>query len=217
MKKKILIKIGFLFDKSNLWIFEHFKKNNIESKFKNKFNFLKSKELSKLSNCKVIFILGYTRIIKVSKLKNFQYALVVHESDLPKGKGFSPVKYQILENKDKIKVSLIECSKNFDSGDIFEQDHFFIKPIDIYEEIRKKQYLATEKIITKFLKKYPNVKKRKQRGISTFYKKLTYKDDKIDPKKSIITQFNLLRSTDYNKFPNYFYYKGQKFYIKIYK
>ena len=197
-------------------IYNYFTKYKIKHKLKKKFIFFYSKNLNNLKDCKIIFILGYTKKLNITYLKRFQYSLIVHESDLPKGKGFSPVKYQILENKSKINISLIKCDNKIDSGDIFEKSYFIIKPTDIYDEIKKKQFLATKRIIVKFLNKYPKVKTKKQKGKSTFYRKLTSKDDEINPKKSIFSQFNLLRSTDYNKFTNYFFTK-KKFYIKIHK
>jgi len=44
--------------------------------------------------------------------------LVVHESDLPRGKGFAPVKWQILDGKKEIPVCLLETTEQVDSGDI---------------------------------------------------------------------------------------------------
>ena len=45
---------------------------------------------------------------------------LTNESNLPKGRGFSPLKRQIIGNKSKIKCCLIECANKIDSGKIFE-------------------------------------------------------------------------------------------------
>jgi len=50
----------------------------------------------------IVFILGYHKIIKKEYLKNNKYNIVVHESDLPKGKGWVPLFWQILEGKNEI-------------------------------------------------------------------------------------------------------------------
>ena len=211
------ISIGFLFDKKNQWIYQFFKKIKIQKEISNKFKVSSSFSINNLRKCKIIFILGYTKLINIKKINSFEYALIVHESDLPKGRGFSPVRRQIVRNKNKIKVLLIKCSKRADTGDIVENEMMQIQPFDLYDDIREKQFLATKRIIIKFLKKYPNIKSKKQKGKSTFFKKLRNLDDKLSLNKSIKDQFNILRSTDYKNYPNYFYYKGKKFYIRISK
>ena len=45
------------------------------------------------------FMLGCTRIISKEKLILNQHNLVVHESGLPKGRGFAPMTWQILKGK----------------------------------------------------------------------------------------------------------------------
>ena len=163
-----MYKICFLFDKKNNWL-----KDKIKINFKNskKYNFFLSENLKKIKNFDVVFILGYTKILKNKFLKKNKLNLVVHESDLPKGKGFSPVQWQILENKNKIPICILEADKKFDSGKIYKKEYFKIKKTDLYEEIRNHQANATVKIIKKFLKTYPNLTFKLQKGKTTYYKK----------------------------------------------
>ena len=100
MKKKKLI-INFLFDKSNDWISKfilrkNFKRSNIL--IKKYFDFKKIKKQD------IVCVLGYTKKLPENFIKNNKYDLIIHESPLPKGKGFSPLQWQILENKKKITV-----------------------------------------------------------------------------------------------------------------
>ena len=67
------------------------------------------------------------------------------------------------------------------------------------------------------LKKYPNIKSKKQSGKPTWNKKLSTMDDKIDPNKSLFSLFNKIRSTNYKKHQNFFYISGKRFYIRISK
>ena len=60
-----------------------------------------------------------------------------------------------------------------------EAQHLLDSPQTIIDDIREKQFLATKRIIIKFLKKYPNIKSKKQKGKSTFFKKLRNLDDKL--------------------------------------
>ena len=47
----------------------------------------------------IAFFLGCTRIASPKVLSKNSFNIVVHASDLPKGRGFSPLKWQILEGK----------------------------------------------------------------------------------------------------------------------
>ena len=55
-----------------------------------------------LRPCDILFLLSCEKIVPASALLPNKYNIVIHASDLPKGKGFSPLQWQILENKNKI-------------------------------------------------------------------------------------------------------------------
>ena len=62
----------------------------------------------------ILILLSCEKIFKNLKLN--KYNLVIHESDLPHGKGWSPLTYQVLEGKNKIPITIFEASKKIDSG-----------------------------------------------------------------------------------------------------
>ena len=49
------------------------------------------------ANYDVLFILGYNQIIQKDILDKNKHNIIVHESDLPKGKGWAPLFWQVLE------------------------------------------------------------------------------------------------------------------------
>ena len=164
----------------------------------------------------LVIILGYTKILNSSFLDKHILCAVVHESALPKGKGFAPVQWQILEGKHEIPICLIEADKEVDSGNILLQQSFKLTGYELYDEIRKKQAEATLKIISDFLEIYPNIQPIRQEGTSTFYKKRTPKDGKLDVNESIRNQFNLLRIGNNEQWPSYFEINNKKYILKIY-
>ena len=165
----------------------------------------------------VVFLLGYTEILSNDFLQRNSLNLVVHESDLPKGKGFAPVQWQLLEGCSEITVSLIEAAEKFDSGDIFQQLKIVFDGTELYEEIREKQAIATIDIISDFLISYPNISCSKQIGEESFYPKRTLADGELDISKTIQENFNLLRVGNNDAWPSFFYYKGVKYILKIFK
>lgn len=210
-----MYKIGFLFDQKNNWIKMFFKKSTFVSN--NKYKFIYLTDIKRAKNFDVLFILNYMKIIKEKILIQNKLNLVVHESNLPRGKGFAPVQWQVLNGKSLIPVKLIEATKEFDSGSIFGETSFRIKKTSLNDEIRKLQAEATIKIISEFLKKYPKIKSKKQIGKVTFFRRRKPEDSELDPNKSIIENFDLMRISNNKDYPSFFNYKKETFFLKIYK
>ncbi|MDD5292059.1 MAG: formyltransferase family protein [Candidatus Omnitrophica bacterium] len=165
----------------------------------------------------VVFILSYFRIIKSKYLKRHKYNLVVHESSLPKGKGWSPLFWQILEGKNKIPIVLFQAGKKMDDGDIYIKDYIRLKGYELNAEVRKSQATKTIGLCLKFLKMQDKLKPRKQYGRMSFYRKRIPADSELDINKTIEEQFNLLRIVDNKYFPAFFYRKGNKYILRVYK
>ena len=153
---------------------------------------------------------------KFLQLNKNKYNLIVHESDLPKGKGWSPLTHQILSGKNKIPITLFEADHTFDGGNIYYKDIIELNGTELIDEIRKKQAEMTFNLINRFLEEN-NIVGKKQTGYETYYKKRTPKDSKLDINDSIINQFNLLRVVDNDRYPAYFEHQGYKYIIKVYR
>jgi len=209
------IKVTFLLDKTNLWFEKQIR--NYDFKLNHKYIFKFSKNPRNIKNQNIVFPLSYTKILPESFLKKNELVLIVHSSKLPKHKGFSPLQNQILENKDKIYISLIKAVKKVDAGPIYIQGSFKLNGTELYEEIRNIQGLQFLKIIKKFLNKYPNVKSTKQTGKGNFNKRRYLADSKLNINKTIKQQFNHLRINDNDSYPSFFLYKKNKYILKIFK
>jgi len=210
-------KIAFLFDKTNPWLLRYLPLLKKLKKKKYNYNFFK--DYIKINNFEIVFVLGYTRILPESFIKQNKIVLIVHESNLPKFKGFAPMQWQILKNKKNITNSLVMLGNNdkVDSGKIVLQNKILLKGHELYDEIRKKQFDSTYRLIRKFLHIYPNFTIKKQKGKSTFLRKRKQEDSKISIDKNIKSQFNLLRICNNNGWPAFFMYKKNKYILKIFK
>lgn len=213
MRRKI--KIAYLLDISNSWIYNYLKNSKlIKSKKNNSKIFFKT---NKLKGYDLVFILNYTKILKESFLKKNKLNLVVHASALPKGKGFSPLQWQILKNKNIIPMNLFKAKNKVDSGEIYVKNSIKLKGDELYDELREKQAKETINIIIKFLNKFPKIKSIRQKGKSTYFRKRNPGDSKLDINLSIKKNFQNLRVANNNGWPAYFIYKKKKYILKIYK
>ena len=167
----------------------------------------------------VVFILSYSKIIPKTIIDTCQHALVVHESDLPKGKGWSPLTWQILEGKNEIPITLFEAEEGVDSGVIYLQDKIGFTGNELVGDLRQAQSHYTFLLCKRFLENYEEVlkNKRMQYGKESFYPKRNITDSKLNPYKTIVEQFNLLRVVDNEKYPAYFEFSGKTFFLKIYE
>jgi methionyl-tRNA formyltransferase len=206
--------VALVFDKDNNWIYDFFKNRKLEFKNYSISNLFNADEIFDFD---IVFLLGCTKILPNEFLQRNKLTLVMHESDLPKGKGFAPIQWQLLEGHSEIKVSLIEATDNVDSGDIFLQSIITFDGTELYEEIREKQAIATINIISEFLKLYPNITRTKQVGNESFYPKRTSADGELDISKTLQENFNLLRVGNNDAWPSFFYFKGVKYVFKIFK
>lgn len=165
----------------------------------------------------ILFLLSCEKIINAEKRNLHLNNIVVHESDLPKGKGWSPTTWQILEGKNEIPIVLLEAADKVDSGLIYLRSTFQLMGDELVDEIRAKQGIKTIELALEFIDKKDSIHPIQQMGEETYYPRRTAKDSELDVKKSIEDQFNLLRVCDNERYPAYFIMEGKKYLIKIEK
>ena len=165
----------------------------------------------------ICFLISCSQIMLGNIMTKNKINLVAHESAVPIGKGWSPLTWQILEGKSKVPISLLEVADKVDSGKIYLQDEMVFKGHELIDELRSIQAKFTFKLCEKFIDRFPSIlnKGKEQEGKSSFYKKRGPKDSKIDTENSISGSFNLLRTVDNERYPAFFYMKGEKYKIKI--
>jgi hypothetical protein len=54
-----------------------------------------------------------------------------------------------------------------------------------------------------------------QMGETSWFKRRKQADSKLDPNKSILEQFGLLRTVDNERYPAYFELAGRRYFLKI--
>ncbi|WP_300760766.1 formyltransferase family protein [Helicobacter sp. UBA3407] len=164
----------------------------------------------------VVFILSYHRLIYQEFLDLHTYNIVIHASALPRGKGWSPLFWQVLEGKASIVFTLFNAEEKADNGAIYLQETLHLSGLELYEELREKQARMCQKLCLEFLEKFPTLSPKAQSGEESFYPKRTPKDSELDINQSLESQFNLLRIASNEEFPAFFVKNGKKFVLKIY-
>ena len=104
-----MYRFALLFDKKNDWLKKYLPDDLNFRKDIEVSNFYEEQNIKQFD---VVFVLGFTRILNKEFLQANDQVLIVHESNLPLGKGFSPLQWQILEGKDKIFFPFWKLQKN---------------------------------------------------------------------------------------------------------
>ncbi|MFG0417582.1 formyltransferase family protein [Pseudomonas sp. zjy_8] len=163
------------------------------------------------------FMLGCTRIVSDDVLQRNQHNLVVHESDLPEGRGFAPMAWQILEGKRQIPICLLEASDTVDAGDVWLRDVIELNGTELCDEWRALQGEKTVQLCLEFVNQYKVLVPVRQGGAPSWFARRRPGDSRLNIDKSVRDQFNLLRIVDNERYPAYFEIDGQVYTVQIFK
>lgn len=166
----------------------------------------------------ILFLVSCGQMIRDAEREKYREVLVIHASNLPEGRGWSPYIWAILGGANQITVSLLEAREPVDSGMIWLKTTFDLEGHELLPEIHKKLFEAELLLMTQAVEQCDTIKPIKQIGEpSPYLAKRSPADSQLDPNKSIAEQFNLLRVVDSQRYPAFFDYKGQRYVIKIEK
>src|SRR5690606_29368375 len=77
------------------------------------------RKVKDLPGGEILFLVSCSEIVTEEYRSLYDHCLVLHASDLPKGRGWSPHIWQIIEGASDITMSLLEAADNVDSGRIW--------------------------------------------------------------------------------------------------
>lgn len=160
----------------------------------------------------ICLLLGYDRVVGKSVLGRYRASVVVHESALPAGRGWSPLTWQVLEGKRRIPIMLIEAGASVDSGRIFLEDTIDLRGDELVAELRHAQAAATTRLCIAFVDQYPGIlgRGRDQVGEPTYYRRRGLADGEIQLDVPLRDQLNLLRVSDNVRYPTWINLNGRR-------
>lgn len=174
---------------------------------------------SQLSGGEILFLISCSEIINDNDRAQYKACLVLHASDLPKGRGWSPHIWGLVQGADAITLSMLEAEDRVDSGRIWRKVQINIPKHALWDEINHQLFTSEVDMIDYAVQNYALVTPQAQSDAdeATYYPKRTPQDSQIDPYKSISEQFDLIRVCDPNRFPAYFEHLGHRYILKLEK
>lgn len=168
---------------------------------------------SDLAGGDFLFLISCSEKISLEDRSKYQHSLVLHASDLPLGRGWSPHIWQIIEGKTEIILSLLEVEDVIDSGRIWKQKVCKIPTAALWDEINEIIFSAEVELIEFAVREFESVVPSRQDSEKrpTYYAKRSPADSELNPEVSIADQFDLIRVCDPTRFPAFFYFRGKRF------
>lgn len=175
-------------------------------KFKTKYDWLYLDDRSKLTyrylksnRIKKIFITHWSYIIPKEIHNNFE-CILFHMTDLPYGRGGSPLQNLIKQGEKTTKISAIRIIEEVDSGPIYLKKE--LKLNGTAQNIFTRASLIIEEMIIEILELEPTP--LSQKGKVTYFKRRTPKESNISGQSSLENLYDHIRMLDCDGYPRAF-------------
>lgn len=166
----------------------------------------------------ILFLVSCSQIVTVSDRAKFKAVLVLHASDLPNGRGWSPHIWAVTRGATRITVCLLEAQDPVDTGAVWLRDYFELEGHELLPEINDKLFQIELRLMSLAVERFDSIEPVPQTGDPGVYlRKRTPEDSKIDPERSVAEQFDVLRVVDNQRYPAFFDFRGKRFKIEITK
>lgn len=210
------MKISILCSSSSHPVYRHLEQWAAVARASHEVELLQKK--AELSGGDILFLISCHEIISAQDRARYGASLVIHASDLPLGRGWSPHIWQILEGSHDIVVSLLEAEDQVDTGAIWAQRHMVLEGHELYDEINAKLFAIEMDLMSDAVAvEARRAPVRQDDRTPTYYRRRGPEDSRLDPNRPIAEQFDLLRVVDPQRFPAFFDLRGHRYVVRIEK
>lgn len=164
----------------------------------------------------ICFALHYPVLIPTDLFKLHKANVVIHAADLPKGRGRSPIHWQVEAGSNNLTLTLFEMGDGADNGPVYFKKPLKLDGTELLPEIRSKVIDMEIAMVDEFLSRWP-ITPTPQQGEPSSYPKRSRDCQKLDPSKSIEEQFDRMRVADNEQYPLWFELRNTRYELKIKK
>lgn len=173
---------------------------------------------SELHEGDILFLISCHEVLDSAVRTRYSATLVIHASDLPEGRGWSPHIWKIIEGRSEIVVTLLDADDRVDAGAIWAQRVMRLEGHELLDEINSLLFSIELELMDYVLENFGRIRPMPQDSrAGTCYRRRTPEDSRLDPTKTLAEQFDLLRAADPVRFPAFFDFRGHRYVIRIEK
>ena len=195
------------------------KSNNILSsvfqKYGISYNLLKSHH--DITNENMVLCVNYHHIVPQPILDLKYGAWTFHGSDLPKGRGWAPLAWTLINCEPNLTITLFMADKNVYTGMYYRKISMPVQDIDTIYSMRKKSETIIIELADNLLHDISTnstIVLHEQKGDPTFYKKRTTNDSEININMTIKEAWKIIRSCHNSEYPAFFRIGTSKILLK---
>ncbi len=172
---------------------------------------------SELEGGRVLFLVSCARIVGPELRSRYDHSLVLHASDLPRGRGWSPHVWELLGGAEHLTLSLLDAEEPVDSGAIWAKLQVPIDRSWLFEEINAALFDAELELMDRALSLVADGHQptpQPEEGSSS-YPRRRPSDSEVDPQRPLAELFDQLRLADPIRYPAYFELRGRRYTLEL--
>ena len=211
------MKISFLCSNAQHPVNDYLRQWIIENQSTHQIELVRNKNA--LTGGELLFLISCSQVVNAQDRAQYSHTLVLHASDLPKGRGWSPHIWDIIKGANEITLTLLEAEDKIDSGRIWQKKLIPLTKDMLWDEINALLFAAELELVDYAIANCNSIIPAEQSTEiePSYYPKRSPEDNRIDPHKTIAEQFNTLRVCDPKRFPAYFELHGKRYNIILEK
>lgn len=177
------------------------------------------RSVGELSGGELLFLISCSEMVLRQERDKYQKVLVIHASDLPQGRGWSPHVWDIVNGATSITLSMIEAEDALDTGDIWKKIVLPIPDHALFDEINTILFAGERALMDFAVASFSTVVPQSQCKsiLASYHPRRCPENSKIDPQSSIESQFDLIRVADSERFPAFFELRGHTYKLTVEK
>jgi len=168
----------------------------------------------------VLLSVGFPYVIPRDVYSRFKGAWNIHPTLLPRYRGPTSGAYVLINNEEYSGSTVHLMDDEVDKGPIIAQKKVRLSPFDTIRSMQRKVYGIEPGLILEAIKKIDEggmPLPQDERMASSYPNVRTPDDSELDPTKTLLELVNYIRACDERDYPAFFYYHGQKVYIRLWR
>ena len=161
-----------------------------------------------ITNENMVFCVNYYKIIPPSITDTLKYGVwIFHGSDLPKGRGWAPLAWTLINRESKFVLTLFKADGGMDTGMYFDKRSVNINETTTIYWLREKSYEMIKDLICSLFNEITStgsITLHQQEGTPTTYVRRTPKDSELDINRPLKELWSTIRACHNDDYPAFF-------------